>query len=135
MNSLEKRVYVTIGDLHRSFENYILYNNDTIEYRNFIKQIGVKKQLTILMLIISDIIDRKIVLSRGLILEYESVLIPYLKSEGLNHFESHSFWWVIYDSIKDAVDNNVLNVINSGIRVGPNFCISLKNHQLMLEKV
>jgi hypothetical protein len=135
MTTTNKRVYVTIGDIHRSFEDYVLCHEDAIEYKTFIKDIGIKKQITTLMLMISDIIDKKIVLSRGLILDHESVLIPYLKSQGLTTFESHRFWWVIYDSIKNIIDDNSENIITNGIRVGPNFCINLKSHQSLLENI
>lgn len=129
----KKRVYITIADVVRAFEDAMFENTDICIIEH-LKNLGHKKQFSFISLLVSDIVDKNIVLSRGIIHTQESAAVAMLKENGLSLLEAERCWWFGYDAIKAVLDQCPKRLVSSGKKIGPNYCLDIVDHERLLEK-
>lgn len=128
-----KKTYVSFSQIYKELET-ALTNKDNAEYKKYFDSIGPKKQTACLHLLLSDIIDKKVVLSRGIIHTQSSSLIALFKDTGLNLLESERLWWFLFDVTKGVVDEGHLMHLKDGARMGNSFYLRTVDEGLILQE-
>ena len=127
-----KKTYVSVSDVYKSVEDALSYRDNT-EFKQYFDSIGPKKQTACVHLLLSDIIDKKVVLSRGIIHTQSSSLIALFKDTGLALLEAERAWWFLFDCVKDLVDQDN-RLLKDGIWVGKNFYLRTVDEQVNLQE-
>ncbi len=127
-----KKTYVSVSDVYKAVEDALSYR-DNAEFKQYFDSIGPKKQTACVHLLLSDIIDKKVVLSRGIIHTQSSSLIALFKDTDLALLEAERAWWFLFDCVKDLIDQDN-RLLKDGVWVGKNFYLRTVDEQINLQE-